>query len=274
VIRAPVATPRAPQATRVGLIGPVVSLLEREVVRFVRQRSRLLSALTQPLLLWLLLGAGFGASFTPPDAPAGASYLTWFFPGMIVLILLFTAIFSTISVIEDRNAGFLQGVLVAPVPRLAIVLGSVLGGTVLAVAQGMLVLLAAPLVEIPLSVGALVLALVTLTATSLALTAIGFCMAWRMDSTQGFHMVMNLFLLPMWLLSGAFFPLEGTPTWLHLVMEVNPLTYGVAALRHSLGLAQGAPPSLPLSLGVTVFFCVIAMTTAVILVRTRSESGP
>jgi ABC-2 type transport system permease protein len=257
-----------------GLVGPVLALLEREVVHFVRQRSRLLSVLTQPLLFWLLLGAGFGASFTPAGAPAGTGYLTWFFPGMIVMILLFTAIFSTISIIEDRKAGFLQGVLVAPAPRLALVLGSVLGGTILAVGQGTLILLAAPLVATPLTPGAVALSVVVLSGIALALTGVGFCMAWRMESTQGFHMVMNLFLLPMWLLSGALFPLEGTPVWLRLLMEVNPLTYGVAALRHTLGQGQDASlPSLGLSLAVTAFFALLPLVTAVLLVRTAPETG-
>ena len=267
------ADPNPPASS--GLVGPVLALLEREVVHFVRQRSRMLSVLTQPLLFWLLLGAGFGASFAPAGAPAGTGYLTWFFPGMIVMILLFTAIFSPISIIEDRKDGFLQGVLVAPVPRLAIVLGSVLGGAILAVGQGTLVLVAAPLVKIPLTPTSLGLSVAVLSGIALALTSVGFCMAWRMESTQGFHMVMNLFLLPMWMLSGAFFPLEGTPAWLRLIMEMNPLTYGVAALRHTLGQGQEASlPSLGLSLAVTAFFAVFTLLTAVVLVRTRTETGP
>ena len=111
---------------------PVMTLWWREVIRFVRQRSRLVGAFAQPLVFWLLLGGGFSASFRPPGAPQGTGYLEYLYPGTIILVLLFTAIFATIAVIEDRKAGFLQGVLVAPVPRMSIVLGQALGGTTLA----------------------------------------------------------------------------------------------------------------------------------------------
>src|SRR5436190_3097727 len=133
---------------------PVMTLWWREVVRFVRQRSRLFGAFAQPLVFWILLGGGLNASFQPAGAPAGTSYVAYFYPGTIALVLLFTAIFATISTVEDRKTGFLQGVLVAPVPRWSIVLGQALGGTTLAVVQGCLFLLLAPLLGIPLSIGA------------------------------------------------------------------------------------------------------------------------
>ncbi|MFQ5670774.1 MAG: ABC transporter permease [Acidobacteriota bacterium] len=259
-----------PLPVRPGLVGPVISLLERETIRFLRQRSRVFGALGQPVLFWLLLGSGFGASFSPPGAPQGTTYLTWFFPGIIVLVLLFTAIFSTISIIEDRSTGFLQAVLVAPIPRLSIVLGKLLGGTILATGQGMLLLVAAPLMGLPLSLRSILLTLGALAGTAFALTGIGFCIAWRMESTQGFHMIMNVFLMPMWLLSGAFFPLEGAPSWLRFIMEVNPLTYGVAAVRRALSAgATSLPLSVPplwVSLAVTGLFSLIVLLTSVALV--------
>src|ERR671923_1995413 len=126
----------------------VGTLSWREIVRFVRQRSRVTGAFAQPLVFWLLLGGGLKASFRPPGLPEGTSYVEYFYPGAIALVLLFTAIFSTISVVEDRREGFLQGVLVAPVRRSTIVLGKILGGTTLAVAQAALFLLLAPLARI------------------------------------------------------------------------------------------------------------------------------
>ncbi len=261
-------------AARPGLVGPMISLLEREILRFVRQRSRLISSALQPLLFWILLGTGFRASFQVPGSSAGSDYLTWSFPGILVLVILFTAVFSTISIIEDRQAGFLQAVLASPVPRLAIVLGKVFGAAALALGEAGLVLLAAPLAGLPLSVSSILLTLLALAGIALALTGIGFCMAWRMDSTQGFHMVMNLFLLPMWLLSGAFFPLvEGTAPWLRLVMTINPLTYGVRAVRLALGAPAAQGPSLAMSLGITALFATATLATAVFLVRTRAD-GP
>jgi ABC-2 type transport system permease protein len=263
-----------PAAAHPGLIGPMISLLEREVLRFVRQRSRLISSALQPVLFWVLLGAGFGASFKAPTATGNVSYLAWSFPGILVLVLLFTAVFSTISIIEDRQTGFLQAVLASPVPRLAIVLGKVFGSATLAVGEAGLVLLAAPLAGLPLTLSGALLALLALTGIALSLTGMGFCIAWRMDSTQGFHMVMNMFLLPMWLLSGAFFPLEGAAPWLRLVMEINPLTYGVTAVRLALAAPADADPQrLALSLGVTAFFAVATLLTAVLLVRARAGTS-
>src|SRR5439155_3778971 len=121
-------------------------------------------------------------------------YLRYFFPGTILMILLFTAIFSTISVIEDRKEGFLQGVLVAPVSRMSIVLGKILGGTLLAFGQGLIFLILAPLVGIKLTLAGVSLAMLTMLIVSFALTALGLCIAWRLNSTQGFHAIMNLFL--------------------------------------------------------------------------------
>src|SRR5512147_1213291 len=121
----------------------------REIVRFYRDRSRVLGALASPLVFWFLIGSGLGRSFRGgPAQPLPGGYLEYFYPGTLALILLFTAIFSTISLIEDRQAGFLQGVLVAPVPRSAIVLGKILGGTTLAALQGGVFLLLAPFAHV------------------------------------------------------------------------------------------------------------------------------
>src|SRR3954469_4755780 len=188
---------------------PIYTLAQRELVRFFRQRNRVVGALLQPLIFWVLFGAAFTKTFVPPEAFKNMSYREYFFPGTVVMILLFTAIFSTISIIEDRREGFLQSVLVAPVPRMAIVLGKVLGGTALAFGQGVVFLLLSPLLGIAPPLAGWVLALLIMAVVSFALTALGFCIAWRMSSTQGFHAIMNLFLMPMWFLSGALFPASG-----------------------------------------------------------------
>lgn len=210
------------------------ALAERELVRFFRQPNRVIGAVGQPVLFWLLFGAAFRSSFRPPSGEA--SYAQFFLPGMAVLIVLFTAIFSTISIIEDRREGFLQGVLVAPVPRAAMVLGKLLGGTVLATLQAALFLLLAPLVGLDLPPRAFLGAVGVLGVVGFGLTALGFCIAWRMDSTQGFHAIMSVFLMPMWLLSGAFFPPGGADPWLAWIVRLNPLSYGVSALRGALGM--------------------------------------
>lgn len=251
------------------------ALVRREALRFLRQRSRLLGALGQPVLFWILLGAGLGPSFRPAGLADGVTYAAWFFPGTVLLVVLFTAIFTTISVIEDRREGFLQAVLVAPVPRVGIVAGKIAGGATLAFGEGMLLLAAAPLAGWPLSPAAFAAAGATLGLIALALTALGFCIAWRMESTQGFHLVMNLLLMPMWLLSGAFFPMAGTADWLAVLMRINPLTYGMAALRRTLGMAGGpvgeAVPALVPSLAVVALFLLAATAVAVLQVSRRGS---
>ena len=257
-------------------IGPALALASREMRRFFRERTRVVGAFLQPLLFWAFFGAGLTGSFRPPDAET-SGYAAYLFPGIVVLILLFTAIFSTISVIEDRREGFLQGVLAAPVPRAAIVLGKVIGGTLLASIQAGIVLLLGPLAGVRLDVGPFALALASLVGLGFGLTSLSFVVAWRLRSTQGFHAIMTVFLMPLWLLSGAFFPAAGVPAWLRWLMHLDPLTYGVALLRHLLGPgAGGSDPTLP-SLAAacwgSLLFVAAAFAAAVVVVR-RPDPSP
>jgi ABC-2 type transport system permease protein len=253
---------------------PVFSLWWREMVRFCRQRSRIVGALVQPLVFWLLLGGGLQASFRPPGAAAGTGYVEYVYPGIIAMVLLFTAIFATISVVEDRRAGFLQGVLVAPIPRSSIVMGQALGCTTLAVLQGVLFLALAPLAGVPLGVRSVAAVTGVMVIVAFGLTSLSLIIAWRLDSTQGFHAIMNLLLLPMWVLSGAFFPATGLPRWIVWIMSVNPLTYGMAAIRRCLYLGTavgaGAVPGLELSLVVTVAFGTVAFVVAAVAAERKA----
>ena len=238
----------------------------------------MIGALGQPLLFWILFGAGLRNSFQPPawSAVLGheLTYQEYFFPGVAVLIVLFTAIFSTISIIEDRKEGFLQGVLVSPISRLALVLGKLTGGMLLSLIQAGLFLALAPLMGISVSVLQFGMIFGFLGLLAFALTALGFVMAWPLDSTQGYHALMSLLLMPMWLLSGAFFP-GGETGWLSWVMRLNPLTYGVAALRrllywdHDLPASVGLP-SLTASILVTIGFAVACIGLSVVLASRQS----
>jgi len=256
---------------RTALLLPAISLCRRELVRFLRQRNRIIGSLATPLMFWIVLGAGMGSSFQAPGIPGGDSYLRYFFPGTIVMILLFTSIFSTISIIEDRREGFLQSVLVAPVSRMSIVLGKLLGGTILATGQGLLFLLLAPTVGIHLSLVAFGLAFAFIFIVSFALTGLGFCIAWRMSSTQGFHAIMNLFLMPLLFLSGALFPMTTRMWWgVRWLMRADPITYGLAGLRESMYFPQPAA-SLP---GLAVCFLVsIAFAAAMFLLSSAIVGG-
>jgi ABC-2 type transport system permease protein len=251
-----------------------LALARREIVRFFRQPSRVVGAVLPPILAWVLIGSGFGSSFRVPGSTgASASYFGYFFPGTVVLVVLFASIFSTISVIEDRREGFLQAVLVSPVRPSQVVLGKVAGGTFLGFLQGGVLLLLVPVLGLPWRSLAFAGAIGVLLLVSFALTGLGFTIAWSLESTQGFHAIMNLFLIPMWLLSGAFFPMGGAPAWLRFAMIVNPLTYGVAALRHGLSPGAQGLPSMGLTLGITIGFALLTFGSS-LLVVSRNPTGP
>jgi len=256
------------------LLLPVGTLWWRELVRFYRQRGRLLGALGMPLIFWIFIGSGIGASFQPPVSDGGVNYLEYFYPGTMIMIVLFTSIFSSISVIEDRREGFLLSVLVAPVSRSGVVLGKVLGGATLAFVQGFLFVAAAPLVGIPLNPYKILVLAGILFVTAFSLAALGFVFAWRSDSTQGFHAVMNVLLFPMWVLSGAIFPSSGAAAWVGWIMKVNPLTYELAAIRHVLyepGRAGlGDLPSFSFSLLMTGLFTLGVFSISFLVVRRRT----
>lgn len=255
------------------LLLPAYTLWLREMTRFYRQASRVVGTLATPLVFWLFLGSGFGTSFRAANAPAGVSYLEYFYPGSLALILLFTSIFSTISIIEDRREGFLQSVLVAPVAPVAIVLGKVLGGATIAMIQGTIFLCLAPTLGIAFAPERMLFVVAVMFLIAVGLTALGFVFAWRTDSVQGFHAVMNLFLMPMWFLSGAAFPASGAPAWLRAMMACDPLTYGLAAIRRGLYPAWPASsdvPELAPALGVLAAFAAFAVFLCVRSVAPRA----
>ena len=260
--------PRTPTSAGVAL--PAFTLWWREVVRFYRQRSRVVGVIASPVLFWIVIGSGFGSSFRSGDAHGQQHYLDYFYPGALIMIVLFTSIFTMMSVIEDRKEGFLLSVMVAPVPRSAIVLGKVLGGTTLAALQGLIFLVFAPFVGVHLGLGELLVVVLVVFLVSFALTALGFAIAWPMDSTQAFHAIINLFLIPLWLLSGALFPLSGASGWLRLLMRINPLTYGVEALRGLLYPESATVISLPTNLAAIALFALCMFVLCFFLVNRRT----
>lgn len=259
----------APALATTSLWLPAYSLWWREVKRFYRQRARVAGVILSPLLFWLLLGAGFGSSLNTGPRTS-QSYLEYFFPGALVMIVLFTSIFTMMSVIEDRKEGFLLSVMVAPIHRASIVLGKVLGGTTLATLQGLMFLVLAPFIGVRFGLEQFAVMVVTVFFIAFALTALGFAVAWSMESAQAFHAVVNLFLLPLWLLSGALFPLSGAHGWMRVVMRANPLTYGVDALRAA--LFPGLPTEMTTSgdLAVLGGFCAALFVVSFAIVNRRT----
>ncbi len=212
----------------------MLTLWERDIVRFFRDTPRVIGGLVPPIVFWLLIGAGLGTAVRVPGAPQDLGFLQYFYAGTLVLIVLFTSIFATISIIEDRREGFLQSVLVAPVSRLSIVLGKVLGSSTVGLAQGLAFLLLAGAAGLHPGLRGYAMAAAVLTLSSIGLTGLGFCIAWVLDSSQGFHAVMNLFLIPMWMLSGALFPAATAPRFLRAAIAANPVSYAVTGLQRAL----------------------------------------
>lgn len=244
---------------------PVASLLRRELIRFLRQPNRILGSLGTPIILWLLLSGGFGPALRAEHA--GADPSRYFLPGAIALAVLFTSIFSNLSLIEDRREGFLQSVLVAPISRIAIVAGKVLGGATIAFFQGMLLLALGAIsgVRIPWSSVAPAAGAIALLA--IGLSALGFALAWKFDSVQTFHGIMNLLLMPMWILSGAMFPIASSHGILRALATINPMTYGLALLSRTMGATSSV--SAPVALSASVVFTVLASLAAARMIRSR-----
>lgn len=254
-----------------------LALTRREVVRVTRQPSRVVAALGTPLLIWLFLASGFAGSFAPPplgaaaavtgsDNAAGgaASYAAWLLPGMITLVVMFSAIFSSISLIEDRNAGFLQSAIVSPAPRWSVLGAKIAGASVVACAQASILIVAAPFVGLTMNPLGWLAAVVGAALTAVAIASVGLACAWWVNSSQGFHGVMNMLLMPMWLLSGAFFPAEGASNWLSTIMFFNPLRWSTDAIR--LSLTPGSPWAYTPWLA-TIGFALFAAALALLAMR-------
>ncbi|HKZ52537.1 MAG TPA: ABC transporter permease [Candidatus Acidoferrales bacterium] len=253
----------------------VATLWWRELVGFYRHTSRVVGALGTPVVFWLLIGSGIGSSFRLGDTSGQMNYLEYFFPGTVVLILLFTSVFTMMSVIEDRREGFLRSVLVAPIPRSSLVLGKTLGGATLALLQGLVFVFLAPAAGIPLGLTEFIYAAGALFLVALTLAGLGFLLAWRLDSVQGFHAVTTLVLLPLWLLSGALFPASGASPWIRWLMMLNPLTYAVALVRRAFYLdlapVPSGEPSLTVALAVTIGFALATILAAFWAAETPTE---
>lgn len=255
------------------ILNAIAALWRRELIKFVRDRSRLGGALLQPLVVWLLLGFGFQGTFRLP-APSGVDvpYLEFLFPGILALVALFTSIFSTISIVEERKSGFLQAALAAPVSREALVLGATLGGTTLAVGEGLLFIALLPMIGPVPSLPGLVLMVFVLALIGLAFTSLGVIIAWRTQTTRGFHAVMNLFLIPLWVLSGAFFPANGAPPVLQWIVRLNPFSYGVDALRQAM-YWPAATPGESTAIGIALLITVV-FTAGTFALAVRSVAKP
>ncbi len=246
-------------------------LWRRDLLRFFRQPSRIVGALGQPILFWLIIGSGMAATFRMPGSRVG--YLEFFYPGVVLMVVLFAAIFTTVSVIEDRHAGFLQAVLAGPGSRAALVLGKSLGSASVALSQAALFLALAPWAGFPLGRIHWWLLAAALALAAVGLAALGFAVAWAIDNIQGYHAIQMTLLVPLWVVSGAMFPPSGAHPVFGAVMRVNPVAYAVSAARRALAGPRAAgvlPGSAGLELAVLAAFAVATLALAVAAARRRS----
>jgi ABC-2 type transport system permease protein len=215
----------------------------REVIRYWRDKGRIVSSLVQPLLFLAIFGGGFAFIKI-----GNLNFQSFLFPGIVAMSLITIAITSGISVIWDREFGFLKEILVAPISRISIFVGKALGGCTTAMVQGIIVLSLSFVVGVSISAGTYLLALPIMLIISLAVVSIGLIIASLIETIENFGVIMNFLIFPLIFLSGAFFPLSEAPEWLKVVSYVDPLTYGVEALRQVIiGYS-----SLPFSVSLTI----------------------
>jgi ABC-2 type transport system permease protein len=224
----------------------------REMIRFLGDRVRIVTTLVQPLLFLFVLGAGLNA-FTDSGGE-GFNLKTFLYPGILCMTVMFTAMFASASIVWDREFGFLREMMVAPVRRSSIVIGKVLGGASVATLQGVIMILLAPLVDVPYDVAMIFGILALLLLLSAAIAAFGVMIAARITQMQSFMGVMQMIVMPMFFISGALYPVNNLPAWLTLLNRFDPLTYAVDPMRKLIFMhIDDLPPQLAGTTGVTWF---------------------
>jgi ABC-2 type transport system permease protein len=243
----------------------VAMVWQRELLRFVRARVRIATNFVQPVLFLVVLGAGLGPLV---GTTGGVDFKQFVFPGVVAMGIVTTAMFSAVSIVWDREFGFLREMLVAPVTRTALVLGKAAGGATVATLQGSVMLVLAPVVHVRLTVGVVLGVLGSSLLMAFAMTAFGTFVASRMQKLESFSVVMQFFMLPMLFLSGALFPLGDLPGWLVALTRLDPLTYAVDPLRRAVFAAQDVPPEAleRFPVGVEVFGVTLPVVAEVAVV--------
>jgi ABC-2 type transport system permease protein len=236
-----VAPVRVPGGGLVHELRATAVVWEREMIRFGRDRARVVSTLAQPVLFLFVLGTGL--SSLVHTGSGGVDFRTFLFPGVLAMSALFTAVFSGISMVWDREFGFLREMLVAPVTTTSILLGKCLGGATMATAQSVVILLLAGLVGVPYALGMMVELVGLLFILSFLVTAMGLVLAARVRQIQAAMPMVQLIITPMMFLSGALFPLAALPAWLSVLVRLNPLTYAVEPMRAVVFDELGVPPA-------------------------------
>ena len=242
-----------------GTLRAIYIIWYRDLLRFWRDRARIVASLAQPLLFLLIFGTGLSSAIAASGQATGpVDYIQFMFPGIIGMAVLFAAVFGAMSIVWDREFGFLKEVLVAPIDRSAVAIGKSLGGATQAMIQGLILLVLAPLVGVKLTIESVLLLVPFVFLLAFALSAMGVALASRMKSMQGFQIVMNFLMMPMFFLSGALFPLANLPAWLTVLTRLNPATYGIDPIRRIV-LAPTLPPGTSDQFGLTIMGQIVPM---------------
>jgi len=256
--------------TRRATLRAIYIIWYRDVLRYSRDRLRLLASLAQPLLFLLIFGTGLSSSLRGIGGGLGGApsinYVQFIYPGIIGMAVLFTSIFSAMSIVWDREFGFLKEVLVAPIDRSAIAIGKALGGSTQAMVQGILLLVLAPIVGVTLTPLAVLELIPLIFVLAFALTTLGVVLAAGIKSIQGFQAVINFLMMPIFFLSGALFPLGNLPWWMTGLTRIDPAAYGIDPLRRVILGASGVPAAVTDRLGLTVGGQTLPLMTEVALV--------
>jgi len=240
---------------------PIYVICLREFIKFFREKSRLLGTLARPVLWLFVVGNGMTALIKPQ---AGVSYLQFIFPGMIGMTILFSSIFSSISIVWDREFGFMKEMLVAPISRLSIVIGKAVSGTLISVAQALIILILIPFLGIHITLAQVIEVTAVAVLVSFCITSLGILIAARLTSFDGFNIIMNFLVMPMFFLSGAMYPVSSMPPVLRHLTHINPLSYGIDAFKHVL-LNNVSPPLGP-EFPLAVDLAIVAAVAAVMIV--------
>ena len=275
----------APVDTRMASLRAIYIIWYRDILRYWRDRWRLVASLAQPLLFLLVFGSGLSSSLGGAfGRGTGISYIQFMYPGIIGMSILFSAIFGAMSIVWDREFGFLKEVLVAPIDRWAVAIGKALGGTTQAMIQGLILLVLAPFVGVKLSLLTIVAVIPLAAVLAFGLSAFGVMLASMMKSLQGFQVVMNFLMMPMFFLSGALFPLTNLPTWMTIVTRIDPASYGIDPLRRVILSDSGLPSAaidrlgltingqvlpIPLEAGIVLAFGLVLLGVAVVMFQRR-----
>ncbi|UOQ48556.1 ABC transporter permease [Gracilibacillus caseinilyticus] len=239
----------------------ILAIWQRDLMKFFRDRARLLGSFSMPILFLLIFGGGLSGTMESmmaggmADSSEGFNYVEFVFPGIVSMTLLMTAIFSAMSVIEDKNYGYMKEILVSPISRVSIAIGKMLGAASVSTIQGIILFLLIPFLGLSYDIWSLIKVIPFMFLLGAALSGVGLLFASMIKSTQGFQLIVQILVMPMIFLSGALFPINNMPSWLDVIVKLNPVTYGVDVMKKIMIDVESLPETIRQTMGldITVF---------------------